>query len=224
MGDKQEEGIGSSAETKQESPVTDSGPMENGAQEDPEPQGNEIKEGEAVNVVAQEEDEDDEATETQPLTSGGVETDIKQATEEETLTESVDKVKESDPKSFDEGLTKEGGETPAGDDMELENKRHSKTDDESGKEISEDLASHPVPTTSNQTDVEKGQPISAGANDSKTAEDKHLVFLHFLKKKEVVFCCIGGITFLIGLIMIIVGLMVMQGKCDRHYWVSAIIL
>ena len=68
-------------------------------------------------------------------------------------------------------------------------------------------------------DVEVGKQNGATAHPEKDAGKKTLV--HLMKKKEVIICFIGGVTFLIGLIMIIVGLMVMQEKCDRQLQVSA---
>ncbi len=78
-------------------------------------------------------------------------------------------------------------------------------------------------------DLEKGQSSS---NGGVTAKDVIVVttegqtqkdHMKFLRKREIVFCMIGGVAFLIGLVMIIVGLLVMQGKCDnKKYWVGMV--
>ena len=77
-------------------------------------------------------------------------------------------------------------------------------------------------------DIEKGHASTNGGGRI-TPKDMIVVttegqtqkdFMKFLRKREIVFCMIGGIAFLIGLIMIIIGLLVMQGKCDKRYWVS----
>ena len=84
-----------------------------------------------------------------------------------------------------------------------------------------------MPQSDLELDLEKGHASVNGGRI--TPKDMIVVttegqtqkeFLKFLKKREIVFCMIGGIAFLIGLIMIIVGLLVMQGKCNKRYWVS----
>ena len=84
-----------------------------------------------------------------------------------------------------------------------------------------------MPQSDLEIDLEKGHASTNGGRI--TPKDMIVVttegqtqkeFMKFLRKREIVFCMIGGIAFLIGLIMIIIGLLVMQGKCDKRYWVS----
>ena len=84
-----------------------------------------------------------------------------------------------------------------------------------------------MPQSDLEIDLEKGHASTNGGRI--TPKDMIVVttegqtqkeFMKFLRKREIVFCMIGGVAFLIGLIMIIIGLLVMQGKCDKRYWVS----
>ncbi len=88
-----------------------------------------------------------------------------------------------------------------------------------------------MPQSDLEIDLEKGHPSANGG--SVTPKDMIVVttegqtqkeFMKFLRKREIVFCMIGGIAFLIGLIMIIIGLLIMQGKCDKRYWVSLLFI
>ncbi len=75
-------------------------------------------------------------------------------------------------------------------------------------------------------DLEKGHSAITGAMTPKdvivmtTDGSVHKKHMKFLQKREIVFCMIGGVAFLIGLIMTVVGLLIMQSKCDKTYWVS----
>ncbi len=84
-----------------------------------------------------------------------------------------------------------------------------------------------MPQSDLAIDLEKGHASTNGGGI--TPKDMIVVttegqsqkdMMKFLRKREIVFCMIGGIAFLVGLIMIIVGLLIMQGKCDKRYWVS----
>lgn len=72
--------------------------------------------------------------------------------------------------------------------------------------------------TTENNDVEQGKQNGLNHPDKTDSEKKSM--LQLMKKREIIICFIGGITFLIGLIMIIVGLMVMQSRCDRQLLVS----
>ncbi len=83
-----------------------------------------------------------------------------------------------------------------------------------------------VPQNDLQLDLEKGHSAITGAMTPKdvivmtTDGSVHKKHMKFLQKREIVFCMIGGVAFLIGLIMTVVGLLIMQSKCDKTYWVS----
>ncbi len=86
-----------------------------------------------------------------------------------------------------------------------------------------------APETNLDIDLEKGQTSTNGGVTPKdvivvtTEGQTHKDHMKFLRKREIVFCMIGGVAFLIGLVMIIVGLLVMQGKCDnKKYWVGMV--
>lgn len=66
------------------------------------------------------------------------------------------------------------------------------------------------PLTEGEKDVEAGD----ASKDTSPSLAAHVRILAALKKREILFPVIGGVTFLLGLILIIVALMVMQGKCD----------
>ncbi len=77
-----------------------------------------------------------------------------------------------------------------------------------------------VPQTDLQLDLEKGHGAINGAITPKdvivvtTEGEIQKTHMKFLRKREIVFCMIGGVAFLIGLIMTVVGLLIMQGKFD----------
>ena len=102
-------------------------------------------------------------------------------------------------------------------------------DDESVSEKQPLTEANTMPQSDLEIDLEKGHASTNGGRI--TPKDMIVVttegqtqkeFMKFLRKREIVFCMIGGIAFLLGLIMIIIGLLVMQGKCDKRYWVSTL--
>ena len=95
---------------------------------------------------------------------------------------------------------------------------HSASPNEARKTHS-DTAVEPLAPATNPTDVEIAQPNCAEGKRPKSPKQKRLIKM--LKRKEIIFFLIGGVTFSLGLILVIVALLIMQGKCEKQpYWVS----
>ena len=71
------------------------------------------------------------------------------------------------------------------------------------------------PLTGGDKDVEGGAASTSDVPKEKSPLRVHERLLRTLRKREILFPVVGGVTFLLGLILIITGLLVMQGKCDR---------
>lgn len=69
-----------------------------------------------------------------------------------------------------------------------------------------------------EKDVESG-PSNEVPKEKSTARIQERL-IRTLRKREILFPLIGGVTFLIGLILIITGLLVMQNRCDSAVLVS----
>ena len=135
--------------------------------------------------------------------------------------------KESQPAASNDDDTYENVAIPMKSD-ELKDAAETKTDDNKIEPAAAETTEEPIdenvaaaqPLTTTDDDVECGQQ-NGEANKDKPEPPVYQRILRNLKKREILFPVIGGVTFLLGLILIITGLLVMQGKCDRQVsWVS----